>query len=280
MSKSILIGREGNQPFAIGDPRVSKRHAILTIEDNGRLILLDNRSSNGTFIHDGRSFNRIYPNQPHLVTPDTMIQLGSDTRFHVRRLLANQNISGVAGHNRQPKPKPEKKSPPKANIFFLRQVSEQYNETKLEIESKITSVNSLRSSTIIIVSVAGLLSSLSTNLFDIDASETTAYIIKGGVAVVVSVILFAILTSYTNSKMKKLNRMRQLNEQQYAEKYCCPTCRASFRGKYFANVLGEGSCPRCNTKFYDAGPDLAPPGYGMPMQPPMPGNPLITPNFK
>ena len=39
----IIIGKEGNQPFQIGDPKVSRQHAILNIEEVSKeMQLIDN----------------------------------------------------------------------------------------------------------------------------------------------------------------------------------------------------------------------------------------------
>lgn len=48
----IILGTEGDQPFPIKQAGVSRRHALITISDNGRWTLEDLNSSNGTFIRD------------------------------------------------------------------------------------------------------------------------------------------------------------------------------------------------------------------------------------
>ena len=52
--KRFVLGRGGTQPFPIPDnrTRVSREHALLTISDDGRWILEDLGSSNGTYIID------------------------------------------------------------------------------------------------------------------------------------------------------------------------------------------------------------------------------------
>lgn len=52
--KKITLGREGNQPFSITQPGVSRQHAEIEITDDGVWVLkdLDPENSNGTFIRD------------------------------------------------------------------------------------------------------------------------------------------------------------------------------------------------------------------------------------
>lgn len=52
--KRFVLGRGGTQPFPIADSktRVSREHALLTVSDDGRWILEDLDSANGTYIVD------------------------------------------------------------------------------------------------------------------------------------------------------------------------------------------------------------------------------------
>lgn len=50
--REFIIGKEGNQLFPINGARVSRQHAKITIDDNGRWTLEDLNSTNGTFILD------------------------------------------------------------------------------------------------------------------------------------------------------------------------------------------------------------------------------------
>ena len=52
--KTIILGREGNQPFPIKDEfdGVSRKHAQITINDHGDWFLEDLDSANGTYIRD------------------------------------------------------------------------------------------------------------------------------------------------------------------------------------------------------------------------------------
>jgi predicted component of type VI protein secretion system len=50
-----FIGRDGgSSQIVIGDPRISKRHVWIGVK-NGRVIVEDQNSRNGTFVNDPRS---------------------------------------------------------------------------------------------------------------------------------------------------------------------------------------------------------------------------------
>ena len=53
--KTIVLGREGTQPFKIKNEDVSRQHAQITIDDHGEWVLEDLNSSNGTFIRNENS---------------------------------------------------------------------------------------------------------------------------------------------------------------------------------------------------------------------------------
>ena len=253
MGRQIIIGKEGNQPFPIGDPKVSRRHAVLNIDDQGRIMLIDNDSTNGTYIYNGQTFERLYPRQSYAVTGDSMIQLGPDTRFHVRRLLAPA-VNVVPGGQRPPQPgggvkKTEQAKPKRVNIKGLRLVSEYYTNRKMELESKAGMVNNLKSCTILITMIAGVVGTCISNMSDMDKSRAmTATILSLILAVVLMVVLLMVVSNFN----KKIIRERTANEKAYAVKYCCPECGVSFRGKIYENILSEGRCPKCKSEYYDS----------------------------
>lgn len=241
MGKQILIGKEGNQPFAIGDPKVSRRHAILAIEENGQLFLIDNNSTNGTYIYNGSAFVRIPPNHPYPVTPDAMIQLGTETRFHVRRLLP--------AATQPPQPPKQKPQPKRVDIKGLRHIAENYAERKMKLESKAGSVNSLRSCTILVSLVAAGGATLFSNFSDMDKNKAIlASLVSLGIAIILMVVLLMLINRFNN----RIIRERTANEKDYAVKYCCPECGVSFRGKMYENILAERQCPKCKTQYYDS----------------------------
>jgi len=241
--KQIIIGKEGNQPFSIGDPKVSRQHAILNIDEaSRRMLLIDNNSTNGTYIYNGGSFVRLYANQPCPVTPDTMIQLGTETRFHVRRLL-QQPPTPV-------KPEKEKPKPKKVDIKELRRVSEHYHNEKMRLDAKDKSVSGLSSATMIVGSLVAVCSAVIPQIVETDNEQTKLF--STVIGFIFAIIFFITLRVYIGKQQKKIIRQRNKNEHDYAVKYCCPVCHASFKGKVYENILAEGRCPKCKAEYYES----------------------------
>lgn len=74
--EQILLGTEGNQPFPITQSGVSRHHAKITIDDDGKWILEDLKSTNGTFIRDHKGNMRRISSVN--IEPMTFICLGPE----------------------------------------------------------------------------------------------------------------------------------------------------------------------------------------------------------
>ena len=88
--KEIIIGRNGDQPFKITAEGVSARHASLTIRDDGRWVLKDLDSTNGTYIRDEHyQYVRI---AVKIIDENTVIRLGNDDSIRSIQFMAVQLI--------------------------------------------------------------------------------------------------------------------------------------------------------------------------------------------
>ncbi len=88
--KEIIIGKEGNQPFKITSDGVSRRHASITIRDDGKWILKDLDSTNGTFIRNEKmQFEQIIEKR---IDEMTVIRLGSDSTIRSFTFTAFQAL--------------------------------------------------------------------------------------------------------------------------------------------------------------------------------------------
>lgn len=240
--RQIVIGKEGNQPFPIHDPKVSRRHALLNVDEvSKRMLLTDCSSTNGTYIYNGSGFVRLYANQPYPVGFDTMIQLGTDTRFHVRRLFQQPGVQQKA-----PQVKPQ---PKKVDIKSLRTVSEHYNNEKIRIDSKLSTVGGLRIFSVVISMLSGVGGKMIAAHLNLgEDAESLSWWIGAGLAV----LLISILTLCISKLQTNIMRKRTQNEHDYAVKYCCPSCHTSFKGKVYENILAEGRCPKCKAEYYES----------------------------
>lgn len=72
----ISIGRSPENVIVVPDPEVSRRHAIISLE-NGKLYIEDLNSTNGTYIYDGKLFNPIKGKME--IQAGSLIKLGNNT---------------------------------------------------------------------------------------------------------------------------------------------------------------------------------------------------------
>ena len=73
---SILIGRQQDSDIYVPDPRVSRRHAVISLE-GGELYIEDLNTTFGTYLYDGKTFQPVKGKQK--ITPGSTIKLGKET---------------------------------------------------------------------------------------------------------------------------------------------------------------------------------------------------------
>lgn len=89
--KEIIIGRNGNQPFKIAAEGVSAHHAQLTIRDDGKWLLKDLGSKNGTYIFN-RDTHRFDLIEAKIIDENTLIRLGPDDTIRCYQFTARQLV--------------------------------------------------------------------------------------------------------------------------------------------------------------------------------------------
>ena len=116
--RTITLGRNGDQCFAIAQEGVSSQHARVTI-DGDTWTLEDLNSTNGTYVRDERG--ELVRVGKCSITPDTFVHLGPQTvdgcSFYARRLLGANDyraefalLTDLAKRNRQLIEQEEKRS--------------------------------------------------------------------------------------------------------------------------------------------------------------------------
>ena len=101
----MIVGRTGQQPFAIEGSRVSQRHCEVKVE-NGEWTIRDLNSLNGTFIRDDRT-GRYIPvsGSPTTITPHTFICLGETggegSAFYAWSLFHPDDYTSLVAHIRE-----------------------------------------------------------------------------------------------------------------------------------------------------------------------------------
>lgn len=91
----VVIGRRpgalpSHTPVTVRSPgrETSRTHAVLDIDTEGRLIVTDQGTPNGTRVNDGS----IQPHTPTVVPPGARIQLG-DAEVHIEALIPTSHTS-------------------------------------------------------------------------------------------------------------------------------------------------------------------------------------------
>lgn len=239
--KQIIIGREGNQPFAINDEYVSRQHAIFTYDERTGLMTLTDKSRPevGTFIRMGNQFQQISQCN---VDATTDIRLGPFYTFRVGQLF--QSPSTPKNPTTPQKPKQEK-----VDIAYLRKVAENYEETKLNLEQKQASVQSLQSfgslGLILSAAISGIIPKM------LESGEGVAWYYMA-IGPIIAGSFFIALQVYCMKAKKNIIFKKNKNEKNYKISFCCPKCHVPFAGKLYENILAEGKCPKCKVEFYDS----------------------------
>ncbi len=223
----ILIGRNGNQPFALTEPSISKQHAILHVDEaTGKMTLRDNNSTNGTYIYaNDRTYKHISGETP--VGKETIVRLGAKITFKIKELL--------------PEEKPY-------DITHLRNIYKTWNINKMEIERQSSNIMMLRMASLGLGTVIGIVFyALIPKDFMGEDNEMAGNIVKAlGGLLSIAICWFAV-----DSKNKALIKRKDDNDQFFKTKYRCPKCGYHFGSKIYDNILAEGKCsnPNCKCKF-------------------------------
>lgn len=236
--KQITIGREGNQPFAINDEYVSRKHAKFEYdESSGCMTLTDlSKPEVGTFVKMGNQFQQI---SKCFVDVTTDIRLGPYYTFRVGQLFQSPPTSDQISN--PPNPKKQKN-----DIAYLRKVAEDYEETKLKLDQKQANINSIRTLSLVGSIAGGGITTILPKMFGTD--DLTYYLIGP----IIAVIFMVSLMLYCSKASKDIIIRKNKNEKNYKISFCCPKCHLSFAGKLYENIFAEGKCPRCKAEYYDS----------------------------
>lgn len=232
----ILIGKLGNQPFALTESSISRKHAIFRLDEKtGKMTLQDCNSSNGTYVlASDKTFKRI--SGVVAVGLNSVVRVGAKQTFRIKELLIRKDTV--------PPEKTGDNAP--VDISNLRDVYELYNKNKLEIEAGQSSIMMWRMASMSLGGVVtlGIMSMLPD---DFAGGRKISMLIKGLGTVIAIVVAWQIVSV----KNKNLLRRKEHNERFYKKKYCCPKCGYHFGAKIYDNILAEGRCPNnsCKCKF-------------------------------
>lgn len=209
--RTIILGKEGDQPFSITADGVSRRHARITIGDDGNWLLEDMDSSNGTYIRnetDG-SLSRIVRTG---ITSMTFICLGPD------------NAKGCCFYARQVLP--ENYGDFTAEYEYLSEIEERYSEQLRKIEQNSKNLNIVKAVLPVVL--------LTLTFVVIPGIGPLSLIIRMAVAALPTVL---ILMFYNPTEMKKKLKTLQDNFSHCPN----PCCSNRLTGKEIRNMR----CSKC-----------------------------------
>lgn len=228
----ILIGKQGNQPFALTENSISRKHAILHVDKvTGKMTLTDNGSLNGTYLrlNDG-SFKRISGATP--VGPETVVRLGAVQTIRIKDVIGigEGSDAGTGGGNT-------------VDISKLRGIYEAYQKNKLSLEAQTSSIMTMRMTSI---GIGGVVATVVMTCIpsDFTGDPNVGMLIKG----VTSLVALLVSLIIVNVKNKNLINRKDQNERFFKKYYCCPKCGYHFGTRLYDNLLAEGKCPNNNCK--------------------------------
>lgn len=212
--QQFILGRGGDQPFPISEARtrVSSKHARLTVTDEGKWLLEDLDSTNGTYIID----------KDGELCKIKNVEIGEFTRI----ILADQTRMGytfLAHHVLEADPKDYRKE-----FRYLLDVHAKALKEKAEIDQKVQKKSYLKYLPSAISALLGLLvtaclpSDIKPYSFSITAGITT------------------VLTIVVNNVSSKNNELKHFNSY-YSKILLCPSCGKPLTEIEFKNQMC-GAC--------------------------------------
>lgn len=244
----LLIGKEGNQPFKIADPYVSKKHAKLSLLPDGSYVLEDLNSMGGTYLlgekGDVRQIIKC------TVKPGTKIRLGGQYIVSINDFLPY--FEGVAEEERKKQEEEKRKSEESRKIrdeeertvrefSRLKKVYEDYLRDKIDLQRNMAVKNFYRSLPSVI---STLLFGLTMLLGENEWVATFRPFIGLLMVVFIGITTFQMYQGQKEqpAKMEELNR-------QFMIDYVCPKCRNFLGFIPFEALVNKKQCPVCKSKW-------------------------------
>lgn len=220
-----IIGRKGNQPFEITDPKVSSKHLKATMLDSGKIQIEDLGSTNGTFVDGVRIIKKV-------ISQDSVIMLGGAYRLRIGDVFKREG--GV--------PEGEKlKSKDSLPEEFerLKAVYEDYEEAKIRIQQENARKQFLRS----LPGVASTALFAFTFLLGDTVSGLKPFV---GLIMLVGIGVSSLM-AYKGQQSVPI-KMEALNKQ-FMVDYVCPKCKSFLGFLPFEHLKNKGCCSMCKTKW-------------------------------
>ena len=223
MAKQVVVGRKGNQPFAISDKGVSGKHLRITLQADGNALVEDLESTNGTFIDGLRIVKKVVP-------VSTVVRLGSSFSFKISDALAQPTNDG------------NQDAAYLERFAALEEVWNKYQADKIALQKKNASKGFLRMMPLFLLGALGYVISLIPSLADYRTLITISGLALG---VIITWISYQSATNLPE-QMEKLNQQFQID-------YVCPKCKQFLGFTPFEAVKNKRQCSnsKCNLRWGD-----------------------------
>lgn len=228
----IIVGKKGNQKVAITDSRVSRNHCKLTEQADGKFILEDLNSTNGTFVNGNSVLKTI-------VSRDTIIQLGPELKIKVADLVGSQ-VTGQPQNQPQKQPNQPKEPEVDYTAAFnrLQYVYERYSNDKIALLKDARKKNQMRSLPMFAVGIVSLFLTIVPGLAPF---RMYIVLIATGLAGWGAKVAFGTDVEFPE-KMEALTKQFKID-------YVCPKC-GNFLGDIpFENLRNRKTCGICKCNW-------------------------------
>lgn len=221
----VIVGRRGNQPFAITDMSVSGKHLKLTLLADDTVAVEDLGSSNGTFVDGVRIIKKV-------VKRDTRVRMGSAYSFCVGDAFPKNMTS---------------QTPPTATEYSIRHLENVWNNyaTGLEeLSNKNKTINIVARISSVFTIGGGVLGGILRTMEGLQDLSNIS-LIASGLGLIIMV--YSIAQSYTfdyNKEKKKL-------DEQFEKDYICPNpeCRHFLGYTKYSILRQDKQCRYCRGKY-------------------------------
>lgn len=216
----IIVGRHGNQPFAITDRSVSGKHLKVTTLGDGKVQIEDLGSTNGTFVGGQRIIKKV-------VTPETVVTLGNSYQLRISDVISASQ------------PAPKQPASESVSIDHLRRVYEEYSETKVSLQKENARKQFLRT-------LPGIASTLLFGLTFLLGDAANGLRPFVGIVMIAGIGLSSVMAYKGQQQLPE--KMEKLN-QQFMIDYVCPKCKNFLGFLPFESIKNRGYCTACRTKW-------------------------------
>lgn len=227
----IIVGRKGDQAFAITDKSVSGKHLKLTTLPDGNVEVEDLASSNGTFIDGVRIIKKV-------VGRNTTIQMGSRYTFKVSDVLPE---APKVSTTQQSTPPAQPKPVPEYSIKHLKHVWNEYEEALEDIRTRREQMGKNRMLPMMLGSFSGIISAI---------LPLVGFGIGAFVTLPIAIFSFILYFKSYNEKDTSHEDTKAAKET-LIKKYVCPNpeCHRTIQLQDYSIISQIPYCPFCKCKW-------------------------------